>query len=44
VKLKLAGRVGTGPMLVGTKSGSACYLSNGLGPACDDCAGTQSTP
>lgn len=40
VTLALAGKVGTGPTLVGTKSATTCYLSTVLGPSCTDCAGT----
>ncbi|MEO8601610.1 MAG: hypothetical protein ABI629_03435 [bacterium] len=41
VKLVLAGRVGTGPMLAATKSGHSCDTTTVLGPSCDDCGGTQ---
>ncbi|MGH3638416.1 MAG: hypothetical protein ACRDUX_05235 [Mycobacterium sp.] len=44
IGLKLAGEVGTGPLLFGTKSGTTCQLTNGLGPSCDDCAGTIIAP
>jgi len=40
VTLTLAGRVGTGPLVVGTKTATDCYLTTALGPSCEDCAGT----
>ena len=41
VKLVLAGWVGTGPMLVGTKSGPSCAVTTALGPSCGDCGETH---
>jgi hypothetical protein len=42
VTLALTGDVGTGPVQVGTKTATVCYLTTALGPSCDDCAGTIS--